>query len=134
VRVGLVIRERLAVFESELPVQLPGGQEEPGRAGLETEPGESHALGFGDDVLQEQGGDPAPLVRWPGAHRLNLGVARVQPLDRAAADHGVTVHDRPERDLGLAQAVEIESMLARRGRDGPHLLDVLVEELGDLRA
>src|ERR1700722_17301635 len=53
VRVGLIIREWLAVFESELLVQIPGGQEQPGRAGLETEPGESHASGLGDDVLQK---------------------------------------------------------------------------------
>jgi hypothetical protein len=55
------------------------------------------------------------------AHRLHLSVARVQRLDRPAADDGVAVHHRPERDLGFAETVEIESMLAFQGRDGPHL-------------
>jgi hypothetical protein len=55
--VGPVIRERLAVFEPEFLVQLPGRQEELIRAGLEAQPGEPHALGLSDDVRQEQGRD-----------------------------------------------------------------------------
>ena len=70
-----------------------------------------------------------------GTHRLHLGVARVQSLECAAADDGAAVHDPHERDVGCAQRVEIESVLALRGRDGPHLLDMLVdEEPGGLRA
>jgi transposase len=135
VRIRLVISEWLAVVEPELLVQLPGGQEELIGACLETEPGESHAFGLGDDVLEQHGCDAAALPRWCRAHRLHFSVARVQPLDRTATDQGVAVHDRPERDLGLAKAVEIEGMLAFRGRrDGLHLLDVLVEERGDPRA
>jgi len=74
----------------------------------------------------------AALVRCAST---SLSVARVQPVDRAAADWDVIVHDRPERDLGLAETVEIKRMLAfEGGRDGPHLLHVLVEDVGDLQA
>jgi hypothetical protein len=60
-------------------------------------------------------------------------VAHIQPLDRTATDEGLSVPDRPERDLRLAQAVEIEGVLALQRRDGPHLLHVRFEERGNLR-
>jgi hypothetical protein len=74
-------------------------------------------------------------LRWrrQGPHRLDLGVLRVQLLQRPAADYAVAVHDRPERDPRPAQRLQIQGVLALRRRDRQHLCDVLVEESGDLR-
>ncbi len=88
----------------------------------------------GQRVLQQEGRDPAPVARRRGAHRLHLGVAGVVAFDRTAADQGVTVHNRPAGDVRLTEPVQIEGVLARKRRDRPHLLDMLVEEPGDLRA
>jgi hypothetical protein len=43
---------------------------------------------------------------------LNLGVVGVESLERTAAHQGITLQHRPEDDLGLAQPVEVEGVLA----------------------
>jgi hypothetical protein len=63
-------------------------------------------------MLEQPGRDPRSPPVGRRAHGLDLGVAVIQPLDRTAADQRIAVQDGPERDLGPAERVEIEGMLA----------------------
>src|SRR5690606_237997 len=64
VRVGAVVRERLAVGEPEALVESPGRLVERPRPGLQAEPRVPHRSGLLDDVRQYGRGDPAaPAVR-----------------------------------------------------------------------
>lgn len=87
-------------------------------------------------MICSSGRDAIPL-RWrAGTVRIDFISAcpRVQFLDRTAAHNAVTVQDRPENDTGLAEITDVQGVLALQGGDGPHLLDVLVEEPDDLPA
>src|SRR4051812_49899693 len=68
------------------------------------------------------------------AHRLDLGVSRVELFERAAAEQLALCPDRPEGHLGPAQAFEVEGMDTLGRRVEVHVTEVLAQKLVHLRA
>ena len=112
-----------------------GGIEEIAGAGFEAEAAVLSAGCFGDDVVEEMGGDAFPEMRGRGAHRFNFGVLRVEFFECAAAHQfaGIGPH-APEGDVWLSEGVEVESVHAAGVGDGAQIGHMKMKEILDLRA
>src|SRR4051812_40286983 len=67
-------------------------------------------------------------------HRFNFSVGVVQLLQRTAPDETTVIPCGPERDLRVAQTVQIQGMFAFRRRDRAHIAEMLFKKSGDFRS
>lgn len=84
-RIGQIVRERLAEGEAPGGVQGAGRREVVLGAGLETDPAVPATSGFDQEMVQQQPGHTAPPGGGGRAHRLELDVVRRVPLECGAA-------------------------------------------------
>src|SRR6187402_368721 len=93
-----VIAKGLAVHEAIFAVQRQRRLERRAASGLQTEAGQSARFRLTRDVIQQQRRHAAAQMIGMGAHRLHLGAAVAQLLQRADADDLLAVADRPDGD------------------------------------
>ena len=85
-------------------------------------------LRFFEDVLEHRCRNTFAQMRLRGAHRLYFSVFAVEFLQGAAAVQFVVLPERPERDIGRSEAIQVQGMDALRRRMIGHALQVLVEK------
>jgi hypothetical protein len=112
-------------------VQRSRRGERGGGAGFEAEAPIATTFRFIDDVPQQRRGDALAQMSRHRAHRLDLAVRVVERLQRTASEKLGPVPRTPERDVRLAQALEIQRVNALRRRVQGDAAQVQLQQLDD---
>ena len=134
VRVRRVARERPAKRETKRGIQTVRWRKGCGRPGFQTQAPVAAKLRFFNDVRQQRICHTFSQMRRRCSHRLDLGLLRIELFQRTTAQQLTIFPSRPERDARLTQRVNVQCMNARRRRVQRHVLQVLLQELLNLRA
>lgn len=130
----LVIAEGTAGDEAVPLVEPKRRGERLGASGFKAEPRVTAPSGFADDVGQHCRADATAKRLWSSAHRLHLAVIGCDLFQRTHSDEASLLARRPEGDGRVLQPVEGEDV-TRLGRGGaPHLIEMELQQIDDIRA
>ena len=134
IRISDVIGEGRARDEAVARIELTRRLETSLRPGLQTQPPITAALRFPENVPQHRRCYAFAQMACGGPHRLDLALARVQFLERAATEEFPVFPHAPEGDLRSSQSLERERMHTLWRRLPAHACEMFLEERGDFRA
>src|SRR5689334_21468400 len=123
-RAAHVVGERLAVDEAASAIERKRRLEGISAAGLQAELLDPSPARFGDDVLEQESGDPATEIVGVRAHRFQLAMIGTEHLQRTDSGDAFALPYRPDRHLGSLQAGEVEREDAARWRRCVHACEM----------